>query len=138
MRSLSIFALIAANLVPLFGVLFYDWDAGLVLGLFWIENLIIGGFNLGKMLFVTIRNKSFESLALSLFFVLHFGIFCSAHGALLWDLLGYGDIEPQKFLALKNLGPLTLFLDGATVFFGFLEKHGSSCEAKYSTSRQIN
>jgi len=45
----SALALIGANLIPLIGVIFYDWDSRLVLALFWIENLIIGVFNLAKM-----------------------------------------------------------------------------------------
>ena len=38
----SIAVLIAANLLPLAGVLFWDWDVFLVLLLFWCENVVIG------------------------------------------------------------------------------------------------
>jgi hypothetical protein len=38
----SVWALIAANLVPLGGVLFAGWSAFEVVFLYWLENLIIG------------------------------------------------------------------------------------------------
>ena len=61
----SLLALLVANLVPLIGVLFFAWDLVLVLALFWIENIIIGVFNLLKMLLVAVRNNVLKSLFLS-------------------------------------------------------------------------
>ena len=68
----SLLALLVANLVPLIGVLFFAWDLVLVLALFWIENIIIGVFNLLKMLLVAVRNNVLKSLFLSAFFILHY------------------------------------------------------------------
>ena len=48
--TLSITALITVNLIPLIGVLFNDWDAGLILLLYWSENLVLGGYNVLKIL----------------------------------------------------------------------------------------
>jgi Family of unknown function (DUF6498) len=48
--SSSAYALIAANLVPLFGVLFLGWDAFAIVAIYWAENVIIGVINLLKML----------------------------------------------------------------------------------------
>jgi len=126
MRSFSILTLIAANLIPLFGVLFYQWDTTLVLALFWIENLIIGGFNLAKMLILTLRNKQLNGLFLSAFFVFHFGFFCSAHGFFLWGLLDLGEIKVTDYFDSVPGGPLRLFAEGATVLFSFIEMHGST------------
>jgi hypothetical protein len=42
-------ALILANLVPLAGVLFWDWDIFNIVVLYWFENVIIGGINILKM-----------------------------------------------------------------------------------------
>ena len=124
MRSFSILALIGANLIPLIGVLFYQWDATLVLALFWVENLIIGAFNLVKMLILTIRNKQLNGLFLSAFFVLHFGLFCSAHGLLLWGLLGLGEVDPSYYFEPVPNGLLKLFAEGAAVLLGFIAIHG--------------
>jgi len=126
MRSFSILALIAANLVPLIGVLFYQWDATLVLALFWVENLIIGSFNLVKMLILAARHRKFSELFQCAFFVLHFGLFCAVHGTLLWDLLGLGTIDPGLHFEKVPTGPLALFAEGAVVLLGFIEIHGST------------
>src|SRR5687768_2930272 len=45
----SVLALMATNLVPLFGVLFLSWDTFEIVGLYWIENVIIGGINVLKI-----------------------------------------------------------------------------------------
>lgn len=46
----SAVALVLANLIPLFGVLFLGWDAFAIVVLYWVENLIIGAINVLKML----------------------------------------------------------------------------------------
>jgi hypothetical protein len=40
----SVFAIIAANQLPLLGVLFWGWSVFALLLLFWPENVIIGFF----------------------------------------------------------------------------------------------
>jgi len=45
----SIWMLIAANLVPLIGVLLWDWSIFEVVVLYWLENVIIGVINILKM-----------------------------------------------------------------------------------------
>ena len=42
-------ALIVGNLIPLVGVLLLDWQVGLVLGLYWVENGIVGIINCAKI-----------------------------------------------------------------------------------------
>ncbi len=49
-RDTSGVVLILANLVPLAGVLFWDWGIFNVVVLYWLENVIIGGINILKML----------------------------------------------------------------------------------------
>ncbi len=46
----SALALVAANLLPLFGVLFWDWDAFEIVALYWTENVVIGAINVLKMI----------------------------------------------------------------------------------------
>jgi hypothetical protein len=45
----SILSLVFANLMPLGGVLFFNWTVSTVIFLFWMENLVIGGWNIIKM-----------------------------------------------------------------------------------------
>lgn len=46
----SAWALIAANCMPLFGVLFFGWNTFSIVFLYWLENVIIGGVNVLKMI----------------------------------------------------------------------------------------
>lgn len=46
----SIWFLIGANLIPLVGVLFWDWSTFEVVALYWLENVIIGAINVIKMI----------------------------------------------------------------------------------------
>ena len=66
---LVLLALVLANLIPLFGVLYLDWDVGSIVVLYWAENLIIGGYTVLKML---VTGK-LGALPLILFFCRHYG-----------------------------------------------------------------
>jgi len=120
--SFSILALIVANLIPLIGALFFNWDAVFVLALFWIENLIIGAFNVFKMLSLTVYQRQLKGLFITAFFIFHYGAFCSVHGTILWDILGLEDIDKGSYFASESMGVLELFTDGAVVLFGFIDK----------------
>ncbi|MCD4795451.1 MAG: DUF6498-containing protein [Bacteroidales bacterium] len=50
MKDRSIIFLIAVNLFPLLGVLFFDWDAIMIVMFYCIETFIIGLFNAAKMI----------------------------------------------------------------------------------------
>lgn len=75
--------LIIANLVPLFGVLLFDWQVFDVVLLYWVENVVIGAINVIRMLICGPVKK----YSLVLFFILHYGIFCFAHLQALTTLL---------------------------------------------------
>lgn len=46
----SVIALIAANVVPLVGVLFWGWSVFAIMAIYWAENVIIGAINVLKMI----------------------------------------------------------------------------------------
>ncbi len=71
----SAVVLVAANLVPLFGVLLFDWQVVDVVLLYWFENVVIGAINVLRMLICGPARR----YSLVLFFILHYGIFCFAH-----------------------------------------------------------
>lgn len=120
--NFSLFALISANVVPLFGALFFNWDAVFVLALFWIENLIIGAFNVVKMLSIGGVQREPKAVFLCAFFIFHYGAFCSVHGVILWDILGLGEIDKTLYFASESMGVLELFTEGIAVFFAFIDK----------------
>jgi len=78
--------LIAANLVPLFGVLLFDWSVFKVLLLFWAENLIIGFVQILRL--ISAANQHGEKFTLVPFFAVHYGLFTLGHGTLLLEIFG--------------------------------------------------
>src|SRR6266545_3594202 len=46
----SLAALVLANAVPLLGVLFLGWTVFPLVLLYWLENVVVGGFNVAKLL----------------------------------------------------------------------------------------
>jgi hypothetical protein len=90
--SLSILALILANVVPLVGVTFFDWDATAIVLLYWAENLVIGFYNILKIAIVKVSIPSLHLVKLLAipFFCLHFGGFCGGHGLFLLTIFKFG------------------------------------------------
>lgn len=120
--SFSLLALIAANMVPLIGALFFDWDVNLILALFWIENLIIGAFNLIKMGMVALQKRAVKDLLQCLFFVVHYGLFCAVHGLFLWDLLDLGEMQKSPVFLDSSIVFMSVFNEGVSVFISFVDR----------------
>jgi len=51
--NLSLIILIAVNLLPIAGVLFWEWNVFEIVSLYWFENIVIGAVNILKMLTAT-------------------------------------------------------------------------------------
>ena len=78
----SLYALIGANMIPLLGVLFFGWRVGDVMLLFWLENVIIGGFNIVRMVIAAgggILGFLMKAPVIA-FFTVHYGGFTFVHG----------------------------------------------------------
>ncbi len=97
--------LILANLIPLAGVLLFQWDILAILLLYWAESVIIGYINVFKMIFcrtdnvlhgflpqlagqpvpeelsesVPKRSVNESKLFVIPFFIFHYGMFCFVH-----------------------------------------------------------
>jgi hypothetical protein len=80
--SLPLVVLFAANLYPLYGVLERGWDVFELLFLFWAENVVIGLFNILKMLANRPRDPgtNIAKFFFVPFFTFHYGMFTFAHG----------------------------------------------------------
>jgi hypothetical protein len=112
-------ALIAANLVPLAGVLFFGWDLASVIVLFWAESAVIGFYTVLKMAVV---GKSAALVAVP-FFVGHFGGFMAGHFLLIYSFFVRGAFAagpaPPVREALQNIfNPLWLPLAGLFISHG--------------------
>ncbi|PKL19048.1 MAG: hypothetical protein CVV49_02895 [Spirochaetae bacterium HGW-Spirochaetae-5] len=80
--------IICANSIPVIGVIFFKWSPYMILLIYWGESLIIGIFNILKMIISgAIQDRRFSppgfaaGAGLSLFFTFHYGLFMFVHGA---------------------------------------------------------
>ena len=123
-KPTSVIALIVVNLYPVLGVLFWGWEVFPIMVLFWSENVIIGFFNVLKMLTVQPEEKEsiFFKFFLIPFFILHYGGFTAGHGIfvvvvfgqfvfentagprldILWQVVQ--DFQPYRPLTRHNVG----------------------------------
>ncbi|MEM1113189.1 MAG: DUF6498-containing protein [Pseudomonadota bacterium] len=89
-RELSLALLVLVNLLPLAGVLWFDWDVGALMILYWSENLIIGFYTLVRILVVAPLGGIFAGL----FFTVHYGGFCAVHGMFIVSMLFDSEMNP--------------------------------------------
>lgn len=75
LRTPSVLALIAANLIPLAGVLYWGWDLYGLMLLYWMETGIIGFF---AILQIALTSR-WGALFMVPFFTVHFGGFMAGH-----------------------------------------------------------
>ena len=127
--------LIAANLVPLAGVLFAGWKVGDIVLLYWIENVIIGVMNVLRIAFAEpdalVRNpvpgkqpKPGELMLAKLFligfFIMHFGAFCAGHATFLAVLFPVKGPDGNSL----EIGALLTSLHGKDVLIVLVESYG--------------
>lgn len=91
-RKPSVIALILANLVPVAGVLFFGWEVFPLMFLFWSENVIVGVFNVLKMIFAGGGGGLGQASKFFIipFFCVHYGMFTFVHGIFIMAMFGGG------------------------------------------------
>jgi hypothetical protein len=115
--------LIAANLVPVVGVIAWGWDAFILLMLYWLETAVIAFWTIVRIA-LTPRDRldglKFEGakqpaspLALAAFFTAHAGIFMGVHFMFLWTLFS-GD-WPRKVRGVGDFVDLIVLKTGLWV-----------------------
>lgn len=82
LTNIPLLALLAANAVPLIGVLFFKWDVFFIVLLYWAENLAVGFYNVLKMAFAKVAHpiEHLAKLFMIPFFTVHYGGFTAVHG----------------------------------------------------------
>lgn len=103
--TLSTLLLIAANLVPIAGTLFYGWRLSDVMVLYWAESAVIGFFNLCK---IVVIGRWFALLA-GPFFLGHFGGFMAVHFLFIYTIFVQG---PNDMGAVGELGEVVALFQG--------------------------
>jgi len=86
----SLLALGLANALPIAGVLLLGWKVFPLVLLYWLENVVVGGFNVGKLLLARPQEPAYSvgKLFLIPFFIFHFGMFTLLHGVFVFALFG--------------------------------------------------
>ena len=138
----AVVALVVANAVPLIGVLFFSWSVWTILIVYWLENGIVGAFNVLKMLHAeggddgvasgwSINGRPAASMAragLVPFFIMHYGLFWVVHGVFVFALplfASFGsddpDIGPGPDPWTIGLAIIALFIShGLSYWFNFI------------------
>ena len=121
LRNLPLTFLIAANLMPVAGVMLWGWSVFEIVALYWFENVVIGAVNILKLLTCNgdlrdpdelRRDKGLPAylhtpsapamvrhgakIFLIPFFSFHYGMFCFVHGIFVFGMLGGKDKETME------------------------------------------
>lgn len=107
--------LLLANLIPLVGVLFFDWSLLTILVLYWLENGIVGLWNVPRIILAqgslvpssptgaatsglirpraAARLSAIPRTAMAIFFAFHYGMFWLVHGIFVFALPAFAGGE---------------------------------------------
>ena len=80
--DIPVASLLIANAMPVWGVLFVGWDAFYIVLLYWTENIVVGFYNVLKIVFAGVSQPAAHlgKLFLIPFFIVHYGGFTAVHG----------------------------------------------------------
>ncbi|MFC1898607.1 DUF6498-containing protein [Candidatus Cloacimonadota bacterium] len=101
-QSPSTILLILVNLLPIYGVLFWEWKVFPLILLFWLENVFVGFFNVLKMIISKPEEGAnwLGKIFIVPFFAFHYGMFTAVHGIFVVLLFGS---ESMHFSGLPGL-----------------------------------
>jgi len=130
---LSLITLIVANLVPIVGVIVAGWDAGMIVLLYWGENLIVGFYTILRIAGAKNNpppNRAPRTFVIP-FFCAHYGIFCLVHGGFVVGLVSIGSGGPNALRASGVAGLAALLRDGILPLAALAVSHGVSFVQNY-------
>jgi Family of unknown function (DUF6498) len=134
-RGLDTALAIASAAVITYGVLFLGWSVFVVMALFWFENVVIGGFNVLRMLVSGMRfgvGGLIGAVFMAAFFTVHYGLFTAVHGVFVVMLFGMPELGREAMNGGLS-GPLSQLLhrlfassEGWLAVMAILAVHGVS------------
>ena len=131
--SPSALALVAANILPLIGVLFLGWDLVSVIVLYWAESAVIAFYTVLKIAMV----GKLAALVHVPFFVGHFGGFMAGHFLFIYGIFvrGIGPFSPEPAIRDALLGIFNpVWMPLAGLFFS----HGVSFVSNFVGRREYS
>ena len=121
----AVVALLVANLIPLVGVLFLGWSVWAIIILYWLENGVIGVFNVLKILRSEgaaedpmsgprLNGRPANAMTrggVATFFTMHYGIFWVVHGIFVLTLPVFGSIgTPGSPSMVDGVDPVVILV----------------------------
>jgi hypothetical protein len=102
-KPVSAGVLLAANLIPVAGVLLGGWSVFALIVLFWMENVIVGVFFVLRMLLADPRDPALWAAKLFMvpFFCFHYGMFTAIHGTFVFAMFGERDLRVDGLNVLE-------------------------------------
>ncbi len=94
------------DLLPIYAVLAWGWNAVPLVMLYWMENVIAGAMTIPRLVVSGARFGPFGLIGgalLSAFFVVHYGLFCLVHGTFLVVFAGYSDPQSMNDAPVMDL-----------------------------------
>ncbi len=153
----AVVALVVANAIPLIGVLFLGWNVWTILTIYWLENGVVGIFNILKMARAEgpeptgraatlyngrpVASTAGAKATLIPFFIVHYGIFWVVHGIFVLTLPQFQAFGGES--AGIRSDPVAILI----VLVGLFISHAVSYRANYigrgeylrtSVSEQMN
>jgi hypothetical protein len=144
-KRASSLVLVLANLIPLLGVVVFEWGVLSILLLYWAENVVIGILNVARMLtcvgndalvgILRLANRPIpEEIVQSLprvsanalkvflipFFLVHYGMFCFGHLMFVLAIFSDGGLRSGSGSALAELWQSSFWIAIAAVFVSHL------------------
>ncbi|HEY6223825.1 MAG TPA: DUF6498-containing protein [Gemmatimonadales bacterium] len=132
----SAYVLLATNLIPLIGVLLHNWTVFQILLLYWCENVVVGGFNVLRMLVAQPKSEITWAGKLFLipFFCFHYGMFTLVHGIFVVALFGgnkFGGLSGATLLNAVRGAGLTVPVVALVASHGFSFFHNYLGDGEY-------
>jgi hypothetical protein len=120
--NIPLISLILSNLVPIFGVIFLQWSIEEIIFLYWFENIVIGIYNIFKIIKSEGQIKYEENQKVNrplvktfiiVFFIFHYGFFTLIHGVFVFTLFIKSNILNTSIL----WAILSLFISHGISYF---------------------
>lgn len=110
LRRPSVLFLIAINMLPLIGVFLWNWDIGFLMLIYWMETVVIGLFNIPKLLMSRGGRGDdpwwliwLGNLFLTGFFIVHYGMFNFGHFMFLSSLFDMPSVSRDVVIVVAGL-----------------------------------
>jgi hypothetical protein len=132
LRRPSVVALLAANLAPIYGVFVLGWEVFPLILLFWLENVIVGVFNILKIICARPADRLWwvGKAFLVPFFTVHYGGFTFVHGVFVFAVFG-GDGTTASALSMSSAWQTIRSTGVLLAALALLASHGFSFVTNY-------